>query len=194
METYEYHNKLFYTGVSTVLIVVFLIITAIAIIVFRGNSNSQPATSEQSTQQTNFQGSLSLVIQNAKPSYTVGDTVEVQVIANSGESEIVGYDADLMVGTGAQFVSATSLLSDFDVRTTNKNDTVIVTGFKKLSASGGSVLVGTPVASVTFKLNRAGSIAITPQLIPGQKTESNLIDTNNENVLTSAEGVEITVN
>lgn len=194
MEPQEQHGRLFLTGVSTILIIVFLALTAVVLIVWRSKSQApQSASTSQTAPTSQFKGTMKLQDTTTQTTYAVGDTISMRVVADSGSSEIVGYDLDVLFGEGTEFVSAVSLLPDFDVRTSTKEAGMVLTGFKKLSAAGGSVFSQTPLAELTFRLGGQGTVSFVPQLVPGQKTQSNLIDINNNNVLVTVEGMDLQV-
>jgi hypothetical protein len=76
----------------------------------------------------------------------------------------------------------------------NKKDGgVYITGYKKIGDEQTSTLSKTPVARLTFKMMKPGRVLLSPQFVPGKKVHSNIVTTENTNILGKVGGITITV-
>lgn len=162
MENNQNKNMFF-----TYLLVVFLaIFVGTGIFLVFNNKNSVPKDEEtakdtaikQEQTVVPTQGSLSLVLANGSTSVTVNSEVQVDLIADSNENNISGYDLALSYDPLAfDFVKATSNLTDFKIYTYKKNNYLSVLGIKSLQSQIPSVFTQSKIASLFFKPVKAGS-------------------------------------
>ena len=122
------------------------------------SATSSTIKQEQIPTEVPTQGSFSLVLANRTTSANVGQEVQVDLIADSNENNISGYDLALAYDPLAfDFVKATSNLVDFKIYTYKKNNYLSLLGTKSLSSQVPSVFTQTKIISLFFKPVESGS-------------------------------------
>jgi len=104
------------------------------------------------------EGSFNLVLANGATSAKIDDEVQINVVADSNESNISGYDLALSYDPLAfDFVRATSNLSDFKIFSYKKSKDLSLLGTKSIQSQEPSVFSQTKIVSLFFKPVKIGS-------------------------------------
>ncbi|QQG44208.1 MAG: hypothetical protein HYW86_05110 [Candidatus Roizmanbacteria bacterium] len=139
-------------------------------------------------------GSLTLLPNPSKKPLVAGETIYLNVSADSSNSSITGYDVVVKYDPSVvSYVSQKNLLSDFQVFAQNDNGKLSLTGIKKISVTSTVTFQNTVISELTFKALKSGKASFEIEFLPGSKKDSNLIDDKNNDVLGTVNGVEITV-
>ncbi|OGK46612.1 hypothetical protein A2963_02680 [Candidatus Roizmanbacteria bacterium RIFCSPLOWO2_01_FULL_40_13] len=106
-------------------------------------------------------GSLTLQKSDKNQSAEQNKALNIDVLANSGEKSIVGYDL-VFTFTEDEFevLTATSLLEDFSLYRIKEKDYFIVTGAKKLDTIASAIFDNTPVLRLTLKPKKKGELTL----------------------------------
>ena len=131
-----------------------------------------PTSIPTPTSMTTNQGSLSLKLANGT-TVTKNSEMQIDLIADSKESNISGYDLALSYDPLAfDFVKVTSNLADFKVYTYKKNNYLSLLGTKSLSSQASSVFTQTKIISLFFKPVKSGSYVFSLKpLVEESKTD-----------------------
>ena len=127
----NYHGRLFITALLSIIFVLIVVAIGISFFLLKDQKNlekvsttsTQEVASKSQPQipQNPYKGTFFLHTQDDKTDFAVGDTVDIDVYADSDGHDIVGYDLDLSLPTGMEFVSATSLVDTFTPYPSSKN-------------------------------------------------------------------------
>jgi len=152
-----------------------------------GRQLQNPST-EQGSQPTiavvDEKGVFSLATKDGKNTYRVGEVITIVVIADSNNKSITGYDVVLPYEASTlTYKGNTNLDARYQVFGSGKNGNVYITGVKKLSISEPVVFAKIPLVEINFMAQKVGTVVLTPKAAPQSKTDSNLIDDQNEEVL-----------
>lgn len=184
----EPKNKIF----IYLLVIFFAVFVGTGLFVGMGNKNNQQSQMESSQDSTATvkedvatlkqenlvmptvaptEGSLSLTTKT--DSYTVSDTVTVDLAGQSQGKNIVGYDVIIYYDPlSFEFVEVKSSLSDFKIYSYNRGNYLLLTAVKSLDSQAPTVL-GTadksqPMASVSFKPKKPGKFNFSLRQSAGQ--------------------------
>ncbi len=115
----------------------------------------------------------------------VNQQLEVDILANSNNTPIVGFDFVLKFdNVNLQFLNAKSLNDDFDIRVNTKQKNLLrVTGFKKIGITQDSILKDSSVVAMTFKPLKKGDYKMDFVFVKGETGDTNLIDKNGNDIL-----------
>jgi len=145
-------------------------------------------------------GILNLTIKTVKPVYQKGDLVTIAVMADSKGDHITGYDAVVRYDPTLMKVDkVTSLVEGMDLYQTDTpeekpvyND-LIITGIQGLGQKDPFLFTGTPIAEVTFRLLKSGSAMVDLVFMPNHTADSNLMNTQTQDVLSGVQGVTFSI-
>jgi len=165
---------------------IFVYLLVIFFAVFIGTSiflilNNKKPLSEKETITTTMiiptvkptQGSLNLKIENGEISLSRDKEIKIDLVADSNEKNIVGYDLVLSYDPLAfDFVKATSNLADFKIYSYKRDNYLSFLATKTLQSQTSSVFIQTKIASLVFKPIKTGkfSFSLKP-LIGKDKTD-----------------------
>lgn len=132
-----------------------------------------------------------LVLQDQADKLSVNQNFKVQVVADSKGKNVVGFDIFIPVeknegGGQIDFISAQSMLSNFDIYPTKKDNLVIITGVKKITEQSQTPFNNEPIVSLVFKSVKPGKFVLSLPLFndnPAMKASSKLITDKNEDIL-----------
>lgn len=178
----------------TILAIIGVVAVALAMLV--GNQNKQAANTAvvpgDSSNTTSMQANmLALSVSPAKVS--MQDNITVAVSGNTSAS-VVGYDAVVTFDPRLiSYVSSSSVLDSFQVVATAETGKVILTGSKKLSESKDVAFANTELATLVFKAKSKGSADFGLEYVSGATNESNIMDTNSKDVLSTVAGATVTI-
>lgn len=201
----NYHGRLFMTGILSLIFILVIILIGVIFVTYRtGSSGAQTTVDSQTTQkeseidvpastQAKYKGTFFMHIANDAREFAVGDTIEVEVFADSDGQNIVGYDLDVDITGGAKFASAQSAIEDFDMHPTPREGGVYLTSLKDLASNTPSTFADSQIATIMLTATAPGTVTITPKFILGETRHSNLMSITSESVLSSVEGVTVTV-
>lgn len=155
------------------------------------NNQLQNPSAGQGVQPTtsviNEKGTFTLSSKEQKTSYSVGETITIVVTADSNNKPITGYDVVLPYEESVlTYKGNSSLDARYQVFGNVKNGNVYITGVKKLSINEPVVFIATPLVEIHFLTEKAGSVTFAPSIVPQSKSDSNLIDDQNKEVLGKA--------
>ncbi|KKS44945.1 MAG: hypothetical protein UV09_C0052G0003 [Candidatus Gottesmanbacteria bacterium GW2011_GWA2_42_18] len=116
------------------------------------------------------QGSLNLkLFGNEKISLLTGQELSIDLIADSNEKNIVGYDLVLSYDPSSfDFVKATSDLVDFKIYSYKKDSYLSLLATKILQSQTTSVFAQTKIASLVFKPLKAGKFIFSLKSLIGK--------------------------
>ncbi len=200
----NYHGRLFMTGILSLIFILVIILISVIFVTYRTGGQNQVVTTTKSTEETiqlvptsspvsKYHGSFMLHTENDQKEFSVGDTITVDVFADSDSQPVVGYDLDLDVVGGAQFAQADSMIDDFDMHPTKREGGVYLTSLKSLASQEPTIFADTTIATITFTATAPGTVMITPKFVVGETSHSNLMSVTSESVLGSVEGITVTV-
>lgn len=90
-----------------------------------------------------------------KTSYKTGEKISINIEADSGEKNIVGYDVVFFYDPLAfEFVSANSSISDYKIYSYKKGNYLILTAVKNLSSASSSL--NSKIATLVFDAKKSG--------------------------------------
>lgn len=122
-------------------------------------------------------GSLTLVSDEDKTSYNSGEKMILIVEADTKSHPISAFDIVLNYDNNfVNYVSAKSLVGDFQIVSVNRNNKVTITGFKKGGAKGPVAFDKARIVEVVFSAKGAGKADFSLSFVPGRTTTSNLVD------------------
>ncbi len=114
--------------------------------------------------------------------HSVGQPLTLQIIADSGGEEIVGFDVLLTYDSLAfDFIEASSLLPDFKVYSYKKENYISLTAIKSLQSKAPSVFKNEPVIKVDFIPKKAGLFKFVMEERIGKET-AGLVNTKTERI------------
>lgn len=96
------------------------------------------------------------------PSYPVQSNLSVNVLADSNNNKVLGFD--VIVGRDSDaydVVAVESLLPEFTVLKFVKDDKFTITGILKPSITKTVIFKNTPIAKITLKPKKSGQLALT---------------------------------
>src|SRR3989338_7287279 len=172
METENYHSKLFSTAITSILVIIFVIGAAIGINYIR-TRNEGAAVNQQNTAPSAKTGSMKLITQAGE--IAAANEFLVTVSAHSYDNSVVGFDIDMLLPAGMQFIRAESLHPDFEIKSSVLAGRLLVTGFKKIQVVGSTQFIDTPIVELTLMATKPGTFTLTPRTSPNTKNQSNLI-------------------
>jgi len=104
-------------------------------------------------------GVLSLV--STKQSYIMNENISVDVLANSQNFDIVGYDVLINYDSQAlELIQAESLINEFQIFKINDPGKLTVTGTKNLVANTSNIWTDRKIIQLTFKPKKTGKFYI----------------------------------
>lgn len=87
----------------------------------------------------------------------VGDTIELNLFADSNGKNIVGYDVVMYYDSLAfDFLKGITMLPDYNIFTYKKGHYFTITGLKKLQSAPSSMTKVNKLATLTFEATKAG--------------------------------------
>ncbi|OGK12653.1 hypothetical protein A3C98_03230 [Candidatus Roizmanbacteria bacterium RIFCSPHIGHO2_02_FULL_37_15] len=138
---------------------------------------------EAPNQEVIAKGSFSVQSVSPDTSGQVDKALDLEIVADSSGSTIVGYDIILKFEPDqVEIISATSLLPDFSVFPIERSDHYIVTGAKKLDSDEPSVFANTQILRLTVMPKVTGSLNL--KLIDAIDLEKSQMVDNESKILT----------
>ncbi len=134
-------------------------------------------------------GTFSLRTLLGTTTFSQNHPIQVYVMGDSGDQAVVGYDIVMTYNQIAteeskiDFVSAKSLIPDFQVYTTKKNNTIFLTGVKNLQSKTRTVLKDSQVIVLTFLPKSEGRLEFSMLNDPKTKSVSRLMSDQNKDIL-----------
>lgn len=143
----------------------------------------------------NNKGVLTVSTKDGKTSYKIGEPITL-VFKATAQSEILGYDVVLQMPMTAKVISKNPLSPNFQYfQTIDKKNLLYATGTKKLSVKTPVMLNDSSLFELTLQSSTSGTFAFMPTFTKiGATTDSNVIDTNSQDVLGQTAGITVTVN
>ncbi len=139
------------------------------------------------------QGSLNLKL-TSETMVTKNSEIQIDLLADSNEKNIVGYDLVLSYDPLAfEFIKATSNLADFKIYSYNRNNYLSFLATKSLQGQTSSVFAQTKVASLFFKPIKAGKFTFSLKPLIG-KDQTDLVTDKTEIINPQLNDLEIEVN
>jgi len=187
---------------SLVLVVVLIVVIAsfargqIKLKGLQKNSTQQTSTEDPNRVVT---GLLGLSQKNGEKAVSRGVPVTFFLYADSKGQDITGYDAVLQYDTTKlEFKEVKSLIEGVDLYETNDevstaSSDLVITGVKGLAYDGSLVFNNTALAEVTFTPLVSGETIISFMYEPGSSSDSNLIDSKSQDILSDVMGIQVTV-
>jgi hypothetical protein len=152
-----------------------------------------PANRLQITKKT-IPAMLSLVLKNKKKSYKVNEEIVFYILADTGGQTIRGYDAVFKYDPQlVSFVSVKNLFSSFDYQQRMRGEWFMISGVQKLQSTASVVLKNTNLIELHFKVIQPGVAYFPLSFVDGRLSDSNLIDTKSNDILTDVSGLGILI-
>ncbi len=142
----------------------------------------------------NGTGTIMIETKDGKTTYKVGESITLVIKATSVDA-IVGYDVVLPVDQkGMALLAKKEINPDFQFLATLSKSNLSITGSKKLSVKTPTYLKDSPLFELVIKLVKKGTLIFKPVFIaPGKTSDSNLINSNTDDVLQDTTSLTITV-
>ncbi len=169
MDNTQGKNKIF----VYLLVIFFAIFIGTGIFLAANNKkttiNEQAASTSIIPTTEPTQGSLNLKIENEEISLSTDKELKIDLIADSNEKNIIGYDLVLSYDPLAfDFVKATSNLADFKIYSYKRDNYLSFLATKTLQSQTPSVFTKTKIASLVFKPIKAGKFAFSLKPLMGK--------------------------
>ncbi len=182
------------------MLVILLFVASIALTMIYFYADLSKSTVDSDTsgvlskrQAATLPGSLTLTTSADGHNYLLGQDVDVVLGGDSKSIPVSGYDAVIVYDpTILTFVNATNGRDEYNIFTSKGEGKVMVTAGLKLSDKP-SALSDSILASVRFKVIKAGSSTISLSFTPGSKTDSNMLSDKTEDILGSVDDVIVRV-
>lgn len=139
-------------------------------------------------------GKVNLIVKGNKMSFKPGETVTLQVLADSDGKNITGFD--WLIGydsTAFSFEKAVSLDENFNLISVKKKEMIIITGTKKVTSNQETVFSNRVVAELNFKVNKTGEYQFSLLSEVGRE-KTQLVDVNTQIIFPQVNNVVIKVN
>lgn len=165
-------NKKRVIQIIVLLVILVLIFILILRQVIKPSSQISPQPSIIPTQKLKphvVAGSLTLKTSNGLNRRSQATPITVDVLANSGGYDLVGYDL-IIKHTGFKLIKAESGVADFQIFTRPLSDQLIITGIKKLSSQSPQVFTEAKLLRLTFQPAAKGSYSVGIQTQSGKET------------------------
>lgn len=185
---------------------IFIYLLVIFLAVFIGTSiflilNKKPLSEKETIATTVIiptvkptQGSLNLKLEKEEISLSTDKELKIDLIADSNEKNIVGYDLVVSYDPLAfAFVKATSNLADFKIYTYKRDNYLSFLATKTLQSQTSSVFTQTKIASLVFKPIKAGKYSFSLKPLMG-KEKTDLVTDKTEVINPKLNELEIKVN
>ncbi len=169
MDNTQGKNKIF----VYLLVIFFAIFIGTGIFLVANNKkttiNEQAASTSIIPTTEPTQGSLNLKIENEEISLSTDKELKIDLIADSNEKNIIGYDLVLSYDPLAfDFVKATSDLADFKIYSYKRDGYLSFLATKTLQSQTSSVFTQTKIASLVFKPIKAGKFSFSLKPLMGK--------------------------
>lgn len=134
-------------------------------------------------------GTFSLRTSLGTTTFSQNHPVQIYVTGDSGSQSVIGYDIVMTYNQIAteeskiDFVTAKSLIPDFQVYTTRKDNKIFLTGVKNLDSKTKTVLKDAKVIVLTFLPKSEGRIQFSMLNDPKTKSVSRLMSDQNKDIL-----------
>jgi hypothetical protein len=146
-------------------------------------------------------GVMNMNVKSAKEAYKKGDLVTLTVSADSKNDHIAGYDVVLRYDpTLLKVDKVTSLVEGMDLYQASTPAEVpglqdlVVTGIQSISQKDPYVFANTPIAEVTFSVLKVGTANVDIVFTPNHTADSNLMNTQTQDILSNVEGLTLQIN
>lgn len=118
-------------------------------------------------------GSMTLQTASGAANFHVGNPVTIQLLADSQNEGIVGWDSLVSYDmTAVDFIGATSSLPDFKIYPYQRAGYVTLTGLQLLQSKTSRVFTGQTIATLTFRPKKAGNLVFSLEAAEGnEKTD-----------------------
>lgn len=216
MDTHNKENHFFLTAIFSFMIGVFILLLILVLLMKRANDAQLQSLGSADMITNGYQpnnksfaptgrGVFTLTAKAAKPAYVAGDILTLVLTASSDNQVVSGYDAVLTYDEERlQFITAKNLQIDFETFVKDRPGApLFFTGVKKISAQKPMVFDQTVLAELTFgvKLKVENNLEVVNQkpidigleFIPGSTRDSNIINTDNLDILYQTNGLSILV-
>lgn len=138
----------------------------------------------------------SMKIQASKTSFAMSEKIPVSVVASSDGKAVTAFDT--VIEYDPQFLTLTERkpppLQDFSYFGKNSTTLISVSAVQKVDSTAQVKFDNTTLFELEFTPKKPGKTVLKIIYMPGSTSESNLIDSSSEDILSQAAGVEITIN
>lgn len=198
MEPQKNQHKLFFVSLFSVL---FLIFVLLIVLVLSSKKNIKKPEAMSTTVPSAMPtpspeiGNGQMILNTSRAPVTQNTLIPVTVEASSAGKAITGYDMILKYDPAyIQVVSHTNKNTNFTIYKTDKNKEglAIFTGTKNFNATS-QVLDNNELFDIQLKALKPGNTKVDIEYIAGSKADSNLVDTENKDILGRVAGITITI-
>lgn len=145
----------------------------------------QPATAKKT-----IPTRLSLQVRGNKKSFHVGDEIVFLVVGDTGGQAIRGYDAVFRFDKNiVSYASEKDLFPTFAYVIRPRGSWIMISGEQKIESQKDTVLKNRNLMEIRFKAEKAGVAYFPMSFVVDRLSDSNLIDTKSNDILTSVSGV-----
>lgn len=188
-------KKHFYVTITLGFLVFIIMLVVVYLTVVKKNSVVQtlPVANTQAQEEvTKYKGYFQL--SPVKAEYKLGELIIVQVLANSDNQSVSGFDLVVTYNpTKLKYMSNEVLDKDFQAITKNNKGILKITAYKTTSDVGGKVFADKALVSLNFAPITTGEASISLMFAKNQTNETNLLNDQNEDVLTIIKSANITI-
>ncbi len=186
------HKKIVIT-----LIAIFFLLVALGYFGSKTIQNLLNKTVPKSTppDQTQIQTTSSMLITSPKTSYTLAEKIPVSIKASSSESLVTGFDAVIEYDPAFLAISKRNPppLSDFLYYGQNTDNLIQVSAVRKPDQNTIQSFNDNELFSLEFAPLKAGKTTLKIVYLPNSTSDSNIIDSNSNDVLGLVRGLELEI-
>lgn len=198
MEPQKNQHKLFFVSLFSVLFLIFVLLTVLVLSskknIKKPEAMSTTVPSVMPTPSPEI-GNGQMILNTSRAPVTQNTMIPVTVEASSAGKAITGYDLILKYDPAyIQVVSHTNKNANFTIYKTDKQKQgmAIFTGTKNFNATS-QVLDNNELFDIQLKALKPGSTKVDIEYVPGSKADSNLVDTENKDILGRVAGIVVTI-
>jgi len=195
INTLRTRKKLVLLGVVGLVLAISIIIFGFSTIKnrFFPGPNSQSSQDDQSKATIN---SSSMLIKTTKSVFKQTEIIPVTVIASSGESAITAFDT--VIEYDSEFLTVTKKnpppLKEFDYYGKNDEQLIKVSAVRKVDGNSTQTFNNTILFDIEFTPKKKGKTVLKIIYMPGATNDSSLLNSASQDILSRAQGLEITIN
>lgn len=195
INTLRMRKKFVIVGIAGLVLAVFVIMFGFSAIKnrFFPDPNSQSSIDDQSKTTLN---SSSMLIKTTKSVFNQTEIIPVSVIASSGSNAITAFDT--VIEFDSEFLNLTKKnsppLKEFDYYGKNEDKLIRVSAVRKVDGNTTPTFNNTILFDIEFTPKKKGKTTLKIINMPGATNDSNLLNSESQDILERTQGLEITIN
>ena len=175
------------------IIIIFLVLAVLtSVLIYTKAINSPIITGSLTTVRPTF-GSITIKNSEDTKRHPITDYLKLEILVDSNQVDVVGYDFIIKFDTKAfDVIQVDSILSDFSLFKISKENTLTITGTKKLDATETNLLTNNTIVTLTLKPQKTGKFDF--QLLSDLgKEKTQLVDTGSNVYYPKVNNIEIEI-